>query len=42
MDLHYFGRDESPSSAAGSFKQHEAEQKKLVEDAFNLSSSPDS
>jgi 2-oxoglutarate dehydrogenase E1 component len=42
MDLHYFGRDESPSSAAGSSKQHEAEQKKLVEEAFNSSSNPDS
>jgi 2-oxoglutarate dehydrogenase E1 component len=37
MDLHYFGRDQSSSSAAGSFKQHQTEQKKLVEDAFNLS-----
>jgi 2-oxoglutarate dehydrogenase E1 component len=37
MDLHYFGRDESSSSATGSFKQHQTEQKKLVEDAFNLS-----
>ena len=42
MDLHYFGRDESPSSATGSSKQHEAEQNKLVEEAFNSSSSPDS
>jgi 2-oxoglutarate dehydrogenase E1 component len=38
IDLRYFGRDESSSSATGSFKQHEADQKKLVEDAFNVSS----
>jgi 2-oxoglutarate dehydrogenase E1 component len=37
IDLHYLGRDESPSSATGSFKQHEAEQKKLIEEAFNPS-----
>jgi len=36
INLKYLGRDESSSSATGSFKQHEAEQKKLVEDAFNL------
>jgi 2-oxoglutarate dehydrogenase complex dehydrogenase (E1) component-like enzyme len=40
IDLHYLGRDESSSSATGSFKQHEAEQKKLIEEAFGLSKSP--
>jgi 2-oxoglutarate dehydrogenase E1 component len=35
VDLHYLGRDENSSSATGSFKQHKAEQKKLVEDAFH-------
>jgi hypothetical protein len=35
IELRYFGRDESASSETGSFKQYQAEQKKLVEDAFN-------
>lgn len=34
IDLKYLGRDESASSATGSFKQYQKEQKKLVEDAF--------
>jgi 2-oxoglutarate dehydrogenase E1 component len=37
MELHYLGRDESPSSETGSHKQHQAEQRKLVEDAFGTS-----
>jgi 2-oxoglutarate dehydrogenase E1 component len=40
IDLHYMGRDESPSSATGSFKQHDTEQKKLIEEAFNPSAIP--
>jgi 2-oxoglutarate dehydrogenase E1 component len=32
--LHYVGRDESPSSETGSFKQYKQEQKKLVESIF--------
>ncbi len=36
ISLHYFGRDQSASSETGSFKQYQAEQKKLVEDAFNV------
>jgi 2-oxoglutarate dehydrogenase E1 component len=34
INLKYLGRDESASSATGSFKQYQKEQKKLVEDAF--------
>jgi 2-oxoglutarate dehydrogenase complex dehydrogenase (E1) component-like enzyme len=34
VELQYFGRDESPSSATGSFKQYQQEQKELVEGAF--------
>jgi 2-oxoglutarate dehydrogenase E1 component len=35
--LHYLGRDENSSSETGSFKQYQAEQKKLVEDALGAS-----
>jgi 2-oxoglutarate dehydrogenase E1 component len=34
IELRYMGRDESASSATGSFKQHREEQKKLIEGAF--------
>jgi 2-oxoglutarate dehydrogenase E1 component len=34
IDLQYFGRDESASSATGSFKQYQEEQKELIEGAF--------
>jgi 2-oxoglutarate dehydrogenase E1 component len=34
IDLHYLGRDESASSATGSFKQYQEEQKELIEGAF--------
>jgi 2-oxoglutarate dehydrogenase E1 component len=34
IKLHYAGREESPSSGAGSFKQFQAEQKELVESVF--------
>ncbi|TKJ37745.1 MAG: 2-oxoglutarate dehydrogenase E1 component [Planctomycetes bacterium B3_Pla] len=34
IDLRYIGRDESASSATGSFKQYREEQKKLIEGAF--------
>lgn len=34
IKLQYIGRDEEASSATGSFKQHKAEQEKLIEDAF--------
>ena len=34
LDLKYLGRDENASSAGGSFKQYQQEQKKLVDDAF--------
>jgi 2-oxoglutarate dehydrogenase E1 component len=34
VDLKYYGRAESASSATGSFKQYQGEQKKLVEFAF--------
>jgi 2-oxoglutarate dehydrogenase E1 component len=37
IDLRYLGRGESASSEPGSFKQYQAQQKKLVEDAFSLS-----
>ena len=37
IGLHYYGRDESPSSESGSFKQYQAEQAKLVEGAFAFS-----
>jgi 2-oxoglutarate dehydrogenase E1 component len=37
IGLHYFGRDENASSESGSFKQYQAEQTKLVEDAFGFS-----
>ena len=36
IDLEYFGRDESSSNATGSFKQFQQEQKKLIEDVFDL------
>jgi 2-oxoglutarate dehydrogenase E1 component len=36
IDLRYFGRDQNASSETGSFKQFQADQKKLVEDAFNV------
>jgi 2-oxoglutarate dehydrogenase E1 component len=36
IDLKYFGRDESSSNATGSFKQFQQEQKKLIEEAFDL------
>lgn len=38
IELQYFGRDESPASGTGSFKQYQQEQKKLVEGAFNPTS----
>ncbi|KPK37218.1 MAG: hypothetical protein AMJ65_15130 [Phycisphaerae bacterium SG8_4] len=34
VDLEYIGRDESASSATGLFRQFQAEQKKLIEDAL--------
>ncbi|UCE50356.1 MAG: 2-oxoglutarate dehydrogenase E1 component, partial [Phycisphaerales bacterium] len=34
VDLDYIGRDESASSATGLFRQFQAEQKKLIEDAL--------
>jgi 2-oxoglutarate dehydrogenase E1 component len=34
IDLQYFGREESASSATGSFKQYQEEQKELIEGAF--------
>ena len=34
IDLKYLGRDENASSATGSFKQYQQEQKKLIEGAF--------
>lgn len=34
IDLRYFGRDENATSATGSFRQYQQEQKKLVEGAF--------
>ncbi len=35
LKLNYSGRQEKASSATGSFKQHKAEQKKLLEDIFH-------
>ncbi|MEJ2701459.1 MAG: 2-oxoglutarate dehydrogenase E1 component [Sedimentisphaerales bacterium] len=37
VELRYLGRDESPSSETGSHKQYQAEQKKLLENAFGTS-----
>jgi len=34
INLQYLGRDESASSATGSFKQYQEEQKKIIEGAF--------
>jgi len=34
IDLQYIGREESASSATGLFRQFQAEQKKLIEDAL--------
>jgi len=38
--LRYHGRDENASKAAGSFKQYQIEQKKLVESAFESAARP--
>jgi 2-oxoglutarate dehydrogenase E1 component len=35
IKLKYMGRKENASSAAGSSRQHKAEQKKLLEEAFS-------